>query len=356
MTNTSQTKSLALQDVAIIRPIIIFLLVVLHSFTIYGGSTSWILPEGIRPIPVYSWMVKLISGFRIETIAFVAGYVFAYQSFVLGRKYPFGPFLWKKFKRLIIPCLVFSTIYYFCFNFNPDSFRVGNFVLQLFSGVGHLWFLPMLFWCFVLIWLIDTKQIISWWLFALLAVLSMIPIPTQVLGLGRVFHFLFYCYAGYMVFSKKDWIFNHLLNKKSVVLFWFAYFALVVLYFALIESLVEQFDANFIAKAISSLISHGFKLVYSCIGVMAIYLSVNLYISKRQNFVLPRHIVAASSLCYGVYVFHQFILEWLYYYLPLPEWLGSYALPWVACTITLAVSILFSSLLIKTKVGKFLIG
>ena len=73
-----------LYEVSIIRPLIIFLLVVMHSFTMYDGC--WPLPEGIHAVPAYAWLVNLISGFRIETIALIAGYVFAYQSIDLNRQ------------------------------------------------------------------------------------------------------------------------------------------------------------------------------------------------------------------------------------------------------------------------------
>lgn len=355
MSNVTPTKSYALQDVAIIRPIVIFLLVVMHSFAIYGNG-GWVLPEGIQPVPSYSWMVKLISGFRIETIAFVAGYVFAYQSFVLGRKYQFGAFALKKFKRLIIPCLVFSAIYYFCYVFDRNTFGFGAFVLQLFSGVGHLWFLPMLFWCFILIWLIDRKQTLSWWLFFLLAALSMIPIPFNVLGCGRVFHFLFYCYAGYMMFAKREWIFVNLMKGKTIAWMWIAYFSLVILYYLFVETALGKLDAGLVPRLFDLLVSHGFKLIYSCIGVMALYLTVNLYIKRKDNYVLPAYVKQASSLCYGVYVFHQFILKWLYYYSPIPQLVGSFLLPWIGCAITLVISVLLASLFLKTKTGRFLIG
>ena len=97
-----------LYEVSIIRPIVIFLLVFLHSFSkvAAGGSRT----NDYQLCTVYQWLSWLISGFRIETIALVAGYVFAYQSLDLKRSYRFIPFVWKKFKRLIIPMLVFGLV------------------------------------------------------------------------------------------------------------------------------------------------------------------------------------------------------------------------------------------------------
>ena len=58
-----------LDEVSIIRPIIIVLLVVTHSFTIYNGG--WDIPLYTDTIPLYSWIPKLISGFRLESVSFI---------------------------------------------------------------------------------------------------------------------------------------------------------------------------------------------------------------------------------------------------------------------------------------------
>ena len=108
-----------LYEVSIIRPLIIFLLVVLHSFAPIIGS--WEAIKGVETIPAYYWLCKFIQGFRIETIALIAGYVFAFQSIDLGRKYDFLPFAWKKVKRLIIPCIAFSLAYFLLFNYEQHG-------------------------------------------------------------------------------------------------------------------------------------------------------------------------------------------------------------------------------------------
>ena len=123
------TNKKLLYEVSIIRPTIIFLLVVLHAFS---NVAKWV-GDGVvytneyQPVAVYQWFCWLISGFRIETIALIAGYVFAYQSLDLNRSYKFGPFVVKKFKRLIIPMLFFGVIYYFCFYYSTAEFSIVSF-------------------------------------------------------------------------------------------------------------------------------------------------------------------------------------------------------------------------------------
>ncbi|MCF0207272.1 MAG: acyltransferase family protein [Bacteroidales bacterium] len=334
-----------LYEVSIIRPIIIFLLVVLHSFTIYGGG--WELPEGISEQRGYFWFCKLIQGFRIETIALIAGYVFAFQSVVLGKRYDFIPFAIKKIKRLILPCLFFGVIYFFIFKFNPDDFSVLNFLYLMLSGVGHLWFLPLLLCCFLAIWVIDHYRLSSLWLFIGLAILSVMPIPIKFVGghLQRLFHFLFYCYGGYALYLHKKQILGKL--QKNIVIISF-----VAIYIALTVVNIMFLNPN---GFLGNLLQNTVKMLISCSGILALYLFVSKW-TEQEDFKPKQWIIESSSLCYGVYIFHQFILIWLYYHTQLPTLCGTYLLPWVGLLISLSVSVIISKLFLKTKFGKFLIG
>ena len=62
-----------LNDVYVMRPIAIFLLVVWHSFIIYTGD--WKEPVGFSPIESYWWLAKLSYTFMLELFVFVSGYV-----------------------------------------------------------------------------------------------------------------------------------------------------------------------------------------------------------------------------------------------------------------------------------------
>ena len=72
--------------------------------------------------------------------------MFCYQCVELGRRQGFIGFVWKKFKRLIIPCFVFGIVYYLLFRFNAARFTWRVAFWRVANGIGHLWFLPMLFW------------------------------------------------------------------------------------------------------------------------------------------------------------------------------------------------------------------
>lgn len=349
-TDTTQKK--LLYEVSIIRPIVISLLVFLHSFSKIasgGGKTN-----DYQLDTVYQWLCWLISGFRIETIALVAGYVFAYQCLDLKRSYRFLPFVWKKFKRLIIPMLVFGLVYYFCFLYDSSTFEWKGFVIKLFSGCGHLWFLPMLFWCFLGIWTIDHFKLSSWLTLLLLAGVTLLPPPYRLpFGLSKLPHFVFYVYAGYFLWTKRTWLIEKCLKKAAVICLWAAYVALVIVRHAYMPE--THGSMPMIEKAVIVTTPRFVDLLMSCCGVMALYLSVCM-VTTREGYRPKQWVIDASDNCYGVYIYHQFILVALYFFTPLVSMLHPLLTPWVGFIIILTISLLLTKLSLKTRVGKFLIG
>ena len=97
------------------------------------------------------------------------------------------------------------------------------------------------------------------------------------------------------------------------------------------------------------------SLVVTMLGISVVYSIVNYFVEKR-HYVPARWVFDASAICYGVYIFQQFILQFLYYKTTLPVLVGPYWLPWVGCVVTFVVSIVLTRLTLKTRFGRFLIG
>lgn len=351
-TSIESSPKKLLYEVSIIRPIVIFLLVFMHSFTKIAAGGGY--TNDYQLDSAYQWLCWLISGFRIETIALVAGYVFAYQCLDLKRSYRFLPFAWKKFKRLIIPMLVFGLIYYFCFFYHSATFGVKDFVIKLLSGCGHLWFLPMLFWCFLAIWAIDHFKLSSWLTLLILAGVTLLPPPYDLpFGFSKLPHFVFYVYAGYFLWTKRSWLLEKCLKKSIVISLWVIYVALVIVRNAYMPE--THGPMSLIEKTVMVTIPRFVDLLMSCCGVMALYLSVCM-VTTREGYRPKQWIINASDNCYGVYVYHQFILVALYFFTPLVSLLHPLLTPWVGFVIVLSGSLLLTKVSLKTNVGKFLIG
>lgn len=184
-----------ISEVAILRPLALFLVVLHHCFAPYSGFWSQII--NMDGNDCYWWFGKFVTYFHVELFIFISGYIFAYQNIDLGRRSNFIDFFLSKLKRLYLPCLIFSVVYYFCF-YNQGGFDLSNFLLRVTSGCGHLWFLPVLLWCFVVGWIIDHYQYNKFYIFCLLSFCFILPIPYLPMGINVAFHYVFYFYLGYL--------------------------------------------------------------------------------------------------------------------------------------------------------------
>ena len=161
MKNKSRNNNI-LYEVVPIRLVMIVLLVFYHAFAIFSGAWSPI--AGYPEIPLYDILDKLSYTCLLETFVFISGYILGFQVSKKGDGYIHNvtPFLTKKLKRLILPSILFSVIYMFLFNGYEKP--LPTVVYNLLSGTGHMWFLPMLFWCFVFVFLAEKTRLSRKWI------------------------------------------------------------------------------------------------------------------------------------------------------------------------------------------------
>ena len=341
-----------LYDIAILRPIIILLVVVYHVFAMYAGI--WEPLEGLQSVPVYLWICKFAQGFHIEGMAFVAGYVFAFQSLNLNKRELFKSFTLKKAKRLFIPSIVFGCLYYFLFLYQSSNFQPIGFIVSLLSGVAHMWFLPMLFWCFMLLWLIDRYHLSSKWLLGVLALVSIVPIPDIPLGLGTVNHFVFYTYLGY-------WLYEHQSTYTAQCSRWTVTTVLWIVFVVLCATDILLFGSTMgvgaeeplVNRLLLYLVRGALKLGFATSGILALYNTVELVLPRVSDAAKAKW-KQVSEISFGVYLCHQFILIALYRHSMLFEAVGSYWMPWIGLLVALIGSVIITYFAIKTKVGAFL--
>lgn len=365
-------KKRLLFEISIIRPLIIFLLVVYHSLCVFTGG--WPAPAGVPENGVYWWLGHLISGFRIETIAFVGGYVFCYQCVELRRRQGLPAFAWKKFKRLIIPCFLFGIVYFLLYRFNPARFHWNAAFWRIANGIGHLWFLPMLFWCFLAGWLLDRllqflagrrprwAKTAGWALLVLLAFVSLLQVSGLKMGLTRAPYFLFYFYLGYWLRCNKPQLPVPL--WRPVVL-WLLYLVFLLLHLQATNLQLPGFGFTcpHCLRGCSQWTLRLMKLSHTACGILALYSTVLRWLQRHRGAdAQPGPFLReCSRQCYGVYVLHMFFMQHIYFYTPFPAWccataFGSWLMPWMVLAVTLSLSVLCTCLLLETRFGRFLIG
>ena len=330
----------------VMRPLAIILMIVWHSFIIYTGG--WQAPIEHEDICAYWWIAKLSYAFMLELFVFISGYVFAIT--INKENTTFKSILISKLRRLIIPSIIFSALYFALLG-NKDN-SVYSIVYGLFNGNGHFWFLPMLFWTTLLCYIFDkvemkilTKIVI---LFSLPA-LSILPFPLRI---GSAFYYIPFFYAGILLYQcRLDYI-NKISAKHILLLgFIFGMLFFAKCYTDTILSTYEKYSDNLILRATIVEICKYIRFVTAFAGIAFVYATTNFFIiHKGKN--IPLWLQDFNEQCFGVYVFQQFVLQILYYKTSLPSIIGPYWLPWIGLVIALSSSYLLSKLVRSFKLGR----
>lgn len=331
-------------EIAYIRIILIILLVFYHAFIIYNDG--WHEPIGFYPIELYKWLDRFSFAFMLEAFCMISGFIFGYQFY---NNFIRKDFIYSKIKRLIFPSIVFSLIYIIIFN----EIKHVELPYEIFNGAGHLWFLPMLFWCFIISYTLLKLRLKIRWCFLITFILSYFSFLSLPLRISSTFYYLFSFMLGVAIYRNRDNIINRITWGKTYI----AIIGFIILFFLLTmltESLSNYANINLGYKLLCWLVFQTSRLLYSTIGCICIYMIMTLIFKKVNN--ISKLLLNISNLCFGVYIYQQFILMIIYYHTNISQIVGNVFLPWVAFFVTLIISLLLSYITHRTKIGRFLVG
>ena len=344
---TKTLKPLRLNEVTLMRTLLALLSVFMHAFTCYQGG--WKQPEGYVDIPVYKWIARTSFAFALEAFVFISGYLFAFQRITLKRTDGFWKLTVNKLKRLILPGIIFSILYFIIFY----SYKgLGNAVYSIINGCGHMWFLPMLFWCFVGGWLLEQVKVKDGYKLAFLIMLNLFGFVSLPLRINSAMSYMVYFYGGFLVYKYSDKI-KAMVTKKRLIWSWVIFAVVFAILRPMRDVLVTNDAQTKLLKLFIYIGNNACQLIYASVGLMAFYCTAVYY---TQRHTLKPFTIKLAACCFGIYLFQQFVLQLLYYKTNFPLWVGPYGLPWCGFVIAAVVSYMLSALLLKTKIGRFLIG
>ena len=341
---TTEKKKIRFDEVTLMRTILAALILFMHAFTCYQGG--WTKPEGCIDIPIYKWIARTAFAFTLEAFVFISGYLFAFQYVTLNKT---SNVVTNKLKRLILPSIIFSVLYFLSFY---EYQGLGNFIYSIINGCGHMWYLPMLFWCFVGVVIIQKINIGDGWkllLFVFLNLFWLLPLPLQC---SATANYIFYFYLGYVVYKHSEKI-KSTIKSKHIVLIWIAFLIVFIILRPLKETISigsPEFKSHIYLTEIARNLC---QLIYATIGTITFYITVIWFVQKKQ---LNKFVTSLASCCFGIYIIHQFLLVTLYYKTNFASAVGPYWLPWCGFVLVISSSYLLSLLMLKTRLGKFLIG
>lgn len=168
-------------------------------------------------------------------------------------------------------------------------------------------------------------------------------------GLGTVCSFMLYFYWGCLL--RLGYLRMPESSNRNIFIAIGLFASLFIVYMLL----RHMTTTDLIQKAIKIL---GMNICHLVMCVSAIFIMFGMANKPKVIAYLaskPR-LITLSGYCYGVYIYQQFILKFLYYKTSLPIVVDELMLPWIAFIITLTLSLSLCWLTLRTRIGRFLIG
>ena len=347
MNNKSRNNNI-LYEVVPIRLLLIVLLVFYHAFAIFSGAWSPI--AGYPEIPLYDIIDKLSYTCLLETFVFISGYILGFQVSKKGDGYIHNvtPFLTKKLKRLILPSILFSVIYMFLFN--GYEMPLPTVIYNLLSGTGHMWFLPMLFWCFVFVFLAEKTRLSRKWMVGasfIMLFASFLPLPFRI---NTAMYYFVYFYIGYCI---KRYVLSFPYNGARKYQLLIAGFVFAFMLKINVCEIDDLRTGGGILHALYLMFSISIRFVNAAIGTVLLMMLSKKFVD-RSDTSKWNNMLNLSDCCFGVYIFQQFILM-LLEQTELSQNVSPYIYPWITFLMTLFLSLVLTVIIRKTKIGSQLL-
>ena len=335
-----EQKKERLQSIAMIRAFSITFVVAFHAYGMMYANHFPNLKE------IYDSTYYAINQFYLINIAmpmfvFVSGYLFAFL--IARNKYPtFGYLVKNKVKRILLPYFLFGIVMMASTNkFHPLELLNG--------GYWHLWFLPMIFWCFLLTYLLHKLPFptTSKWelviLFACFGIALAGKFLPGILGLHNLSVWYCWFYLGWVLYHYKDLIIKAITRYRLIYLLFVIYFSITLI------KPTEYGDLHWYSELSQTSI------------IIALWYIAELVDWNRYRFIKP--VISFSNYSYGIYIFYNWIQLYLIsktaqQLLPLEKWAAGniYLFPFLFFLTSLFISYILTRLTLKTRIGKFLIG
>lgn len=271
-------------DIAILRLLAIIIVVFFHAYGMMYADHFSPETKAIYHSAYYNFNQFCPINVAMPLFVFISGFLFGSQ--LINNNLSLKKVIRNKAQRLLLPFAVFTIL--FMFTQNAVSWK------PLYQwNYSHLWFLPMLFWCFIITYLIkplifsERPAIYIPLLLSLFAIsLPEFAIP-KFLGLHNVNEWLCW-FVGGAWFYKHE----HLLASRKArinVTIWggLSYIIISILW-------PEEYVANTINGEVASLLA-----------IITLWAGVNLIPWHKIN--ITEFIVKLSSYSFGIYIFHNWL-------------------------------------------------
>lgn len=328
-------------DISILRLFSLITVVLFHTYGMtYANHFSLVISNKYREVYEYINQGYLIN-IGMPMFITISGYLFCGQL-INNRYTTFKHLFLHKLFRLIIP--------YYCFSILFILITKSHSWQQLYQcSYSHLWFLPMLFWCFVIVYLL--KPIILNKRFSIhILILSLCfgmslagKILPAFLGLHNTTMWLYWFILG-TILRKYDIEISKIFKHKKRI--W-----LYILTIYIICSVVAYSEYG---------VFTWYGQIGSSASVVGLMWLTRLYFTKDNIF--TNIIIKLSSLSFGVYILHYFLAPLIIsrtsqHLFPISYYAENYIIlfPLIFSIVTLILSFGLTKILRSTRIGIFLL-
>lgn len=214
----------------------------------------------------------------------------------------------------------------------------------------------MLFCCFIMAYGINTVKGHDNFKLALCFIMSLCSglLPLLVFRINSACYYILFFYLGMYLYPRRKKIIAKL-NLLNVIALMVLFVVSYIFFSHEKQILSESEMSTIMGKLLRVLGMKMCTIVYSSMGLVMIYVISNYILKCKNKWQCPLWLISINSICFGMYIYQQFVLKFIYYSTPLPQLTGTYLLPWAGCVITMITSIALAKLTTKSKIGRKLI-
>lgn len=340
-----KSDSPQLINIVLLRSFAIIAVVLYHCFCPWLYAWNW---SDCHIRPIYSFCLECVLVGRMPLFIAVSGYLFSYLLNERAKYQTFTILVANKIKRLLLPCILFSFIMSITFN--------SNLIFDLFYTPYHLWFLKMLFLCFMTTWILGKYVKGKYQVGSLTIALSLMALPgIDFFSIGQFFKYYIFFYIGYLFCLYRKCLYKYMETKTALMIHLLVYgiMCLIIAYFYYVNKHIAYEDIIHLAKPIAIL--RNIMRFYSIIIGFSL---ANYFINKHPNYnggIFKK----LNNLSYGIYLLHIYFLNILHdYYFDVFSKINTsigLAFPFFLFVIIFCSSAFLTWLFKLTKAGKYIL-
>ncbi len=298
------------EEIDALKGFAMFLVVLGHSIIVY--------PINLHENNFFNNLYEFVSTFHLPLFFIISGYCFSYKD-------SYKQYITKKFKRILIPYLIFSLLNILLRTLAPSLVNKSDDFVTLLMNVifngGEYWFLYTLFMIFVfypLIYKVNRNKVIAIILEILLLIASLLNVKVNMFCITSLLKYLFYFSSGVLIKIYKKDIFE---NNKNNVLYTLVTFIILVFIFLL----YKKYNLNYL-ETICAILGIFFSYLLSGFGYFVRTFksfgnnSLQIHLCNGYSLVVSRTIICNITYnpfiivlfnLFVDYIVVQFVIEYI---------------------------------------------